>query len=99
MTDTPLHLVLLEFADTSGAAALMDDHNRWIDRGFDDGTFLLTGSVPGRGGAVLLHGVTGDEVDRTVQDDPFVLHGVVTPTVVEIQPSRLAPGWEQLIGG
>lgn len=89
MSDTPLHLVLLEFADTSRAPELMDGHNRWIEQSFDEGSMVLAGSVPGRGGAVIVRGLEGEDVERLVGQDPFVEHGVVVPTAIEIVPSRI----------
>lgn len=94
MPDTPvpqpIHLVLLDFADTSRAGEHMEDHNRWIDAGFDDGGFLMTGSVPGRGGAVVVGGVDEQQVADRVAEDPFVRHGVVTAQIIPIVPSRTA---------
>ena len=89
-TPDPLHLVLLDFADTSRAPEHMAAHNRWIDEGFDSGGFLLAGSVPGRGGAVLIAGADEQQVAAQVAADPFVRHGVVTSQVLQIAPSRIA---------
>ena len=34
----------------------MESHNAWIERGFDEGVFLLTGSLqPKLGGGILVH--------------------------------------------
>lgn len=89
MSDNPLHLVLLEFADTSRAGDHVDGHNEWIDSGFGDGVFLLTGSMPGRGGTVLMNGLDRAGVDERLRADPFVEHGVVVPEIIVIVPSRL----------
>jgi len=67
----------------------MDDHNAWIRRGFKDGVFLLTGSLPaGEGGAVLAHGLTRDALEQRLREDPFVAEGVVDAAIVEIAPGR-----------
>ena len=39
-----MFVISLRFADKAKAASLMDGHNAWIQRGFDDGVFLLVGS-------------------------------------------------------
>jgi hypothetical protein len=47
-----MFIVLLKFSgDRSRAAPLMEGHKAWIKRGFDDGVFLLVGSLqPNQGG-------------------------------------------------
>jgi len=46
-----MFIVLLKFSDNKGQAGeFMEGHNEWIKRGFDDGVFLLVGSLqPGLG--------------------------------------------------
>lgn len=85
-----MFLVTLRFtADRAKAAALMDGHNAWIGRGFDDGVFLLSGSLqPGLGGAVLAHNVSRADLEARVNDDPFVAAGVVSADILEIAPGR-----------
>ena len=53
----PMHIVFLKFsANKSQASRFMDGHKAWIKRGFDDGVFLLAGSLePGLGGGLLAH--------------------------------------------
>jgi uncharacterized protein YciI len=84
-----LFVVLLRFADRSRAGEHVDGHNAWIERGFDDGVFLMTGSLrPALGGTVLAHGTTLADLQERVDADPFVAHGVVTAEILEIAPSR-----------
>jgi uncharacterized protein YciI len=85
-----MFVVTLKFtADKAKAAALTDGHNAWIGRGFDDGIFLLTGSLqPGMGGAVLAHNVSRAGLEARVNQDPFVTEGVVSADVLEIAPGR-----------
>ena len=47
-----MFIVLLRFSDNKGQAGqFMEGHNEWIKRGFDDGVFLLVGSLqPSMGG-------------------------------------------------
>jgi len=67
----------------------MDGHNAWIRRGFEDGVFLLAGSLSaGAGGAVLAHGLTRDALEQRLREDPFVAEGVVDAEIVEIAPGR-----------
>ncbi len=85
-----MFVVTLKFtADKARAAALMDGHNAWIRRGFDDGIFLLTGGLqPGVGGAVLAHNVSRADLEARVNEDPFVAEGVVSADILEIAPGR-----------
>jgi uncharacterized protein YciI len=69
-----MFLVLLKFADNKDKAGqLMDAHNQWIKRGFDEGVFVLAGSLqPQRGGAILAHGTSLTELQARIDADPFV---------------------------
>lgn len=83
-----MFVVLLRFSENRNAAAQhMSGHQKWIRRGLDDGVFLLVGSLPpGLGGAVLAHGTSREELDKRVNDDPFVAQNVVTAEIIEIAP-------------
>lgn len=85
-----MFLVTLKFsANKAKAAQFMDGHNVWIRRGFDDGVFLLTGSLqPAAGGAVLAHNVSRTDLEARVKDDPFVAEDVVQAEIVEIKPGK-----------
>ena len=84
-----MFIITLRFADKTKAPQLMDGHNAWIKRGFDDGVFLLAGSLqPNAGGAVLAHNIARPDVEALVAEDPFVAEGVVTAEIIEIAPGR-----------
>lgn len=84
-----MFVVTLKFADKAKAPQFMEGHNAWIRRGFDDGVFLLVGSLqPNAGGAILAHNVTRNEIEARVEQDPFVAEGVVTAEIIEIAPAR-----------
>lgn len=84
-----MFIVMLKFADKTKAAQLMGQHNDWIAQGFDDGVFVLVGSMkPNAGGAVIAHNATLAEIEARVAQDPFVAEGVVVPYIVEITPNR-----------
>jgi uncharacterized protein YciI len=72
-----MFVVLLRSSDNKGQASqFMEGHNAWIKRGFDDGVFLLVGSLrPNLGGGI-------------VSADPFVAENVVTAEILEIAPSK-----------
>jgi uncharacterized protein YciI len=85
-----MFVVLLKFSNNKGEAGqFMESHNAWIKRGFDDGVFLLTGTIqPKLGGGILAHGTSLPELRARVNDDPFVVHDVVIAEVLEITPGR-----------
>jgi uncharacterized protein YciI len=85
-----MFIVLLKFAANKGRAAeFMEGHKAWIERGFDDGVFVLTGSLrPGLGGAVVAHNTSLPDLQRRVNDDPFVAEGVVGAEVLDVATSR-----------
>lgn len=84
-----MFIVLFELASRGKAAELADGHDAWIARGFDDGVFLLVGGFrPDGGGAVLAHNSTRADLEKRVDDDPFVAEGVVSARVIEVAPWR-----------
>lgn len=95
-----MHIIVLRFGpNRSQAGAWMAEHTRWIQQGIDDGVFLVAGSLDDAlGGAVLAAGVDGETLRARVAQDPFVVHGVVTPEVLGLAPSRMAPRLADLLG-
>ncbi|NEJ02584.1 YciI family protein [Rhizobium ruizarguesonis] len=85
-----MFVVTLKFsANKAKAPALMEGHNAWLKRGFDEGIFLLSGSIqPSAGGAVLAHNTSLADLETRVQQDPFVVEDVVTADILEIAPGR-----------
>ncbi|HTV24769.1 MAG TPA: YciI family protein [Polyangiaceae bacterium] len=96
-----MFIVLLEFADQRAQAAkFMDGHREWIQRGFDEGVFLLAGSLqPGRGGTIVAHATTRAELQRRVDADPFVIERVVSAQIHEVAPSKVDERLQFLLGG
>lgn len=88
-----MFLVMLRFSThRDRAGAFLEAHQAWIRRGFDDGVFLMAGSlVPGLGGAVLAHRVNASELRRRIDDDPFVAEQVVNAEIIEIDPAMTDP--------
>lgn len=85
-----MFIVTLKFtADKSRAPQFMDGHLEWIKRGFEDGVFLLTGSVqPSVGGAVIAHHISRSDLESRVSEDPFVAERIVSADILEIAPGR-----------
>jgi uncharacterized protein YciI len=85
-----MFIVFLRFStNRRNASQFMDRHKAWIKRGFDDGVFLLAGSLePGLGGGILAHNTSLADLQRRVNDDPFVAEDVVTPEIFELDPGK-----------
>ena len=85
-----MFIVLLKFSDNKGQASeFMQGHNEWIKRGFDDGVFLLVGSLqPSLGGAIVAHNTSLIDLQTRVNDDPFVAQNVVSAEILEITPAK-----------
>ena len=86
-----MFVVLLRFAGNKGKAGqFMEPHKAWLQRGFDDGIFLLAGNLqPGLGGAIMAHNSSMPDLQERVNADPFVAEGVVSAEILEISPSRV----------
>jgi uncharacterized protein YciI len=85
-----MFIVQLKFSSNKASAPQhMKAHKAWLARGFDDGVFLLAGSIePGLGGAIIAHKILLSELQARVKEDPFVAGNVVTAEIIEIEPSR-----------
>ncbi|WP_415401293.1 YciI family protein [Tateyamaria sp. SN3-11] len=74
----------------SKAPDFMAAHNDWIAQGFDDGVFLLVGSLkPQGGGAILALGTDMALLEHRVAQDPFVREGIATPHIQQVAPGRV----------
>jgi len=95
-----MHIVLLKFAENKDQAPHhMNAHNAWLKRGFEDGVFVLAGSLqPRRGGAIVAHGCALEELQARVDEDPFVAAKVVEAEIFEISPSKADPRLSFLLG-
>jgi len=85
-----MFFVQLKFStNKSQAGQFMPAHNEWIKRGFDDGVFLLVGSLqPNLGGGILAHNTSFNDLQERVTQDPFVVEEIVTAEILEISPKK-----------
>ncbi len=95
-----MFIVLLEFSGNKGQASrFMEGHNEWLRRGFDDGVFLLVGSLqPNLGGGIVAHNTTLSDLQSRVSNDPFVAENVVSAEILEITPSKADERLKFLLG-
>lgn len=93
-----MFMIFLKFAENRAAAPdHMAGHNDWIAQGFADGKFLFVGSLkPAAGGAILSHGESRAALEARVAADPFVMQGIVTAEIHEIDVKRMIPALDFL---
>jgi len=86
-----MFIVLLKFSTNKAQAGqFMGGHKEWIKRGFDEGVFLLAGSLqPNLGGTVVAHNTSLPDLQSRVNDDPFVAEKVVSAEILEISPAKV----------
>ena len=85
-----MFIILLKFsANKSQAGQFMDAHNAWVQRGVDDGVFLLVGSIkPALGGAILAQDSSMQQLQQRINTDLFVIEDIVSAEIIEIAPNR-----------
>jgi len=65
----------------------LEAHRTWVNKGFAEGVFLLSGpKSPRDGGAILAHGVSRAALDARIAEDPFVVRGLARYIVFEMVP-------------
>lgn len=86
-----MFIVLLTFSENrSKAPDYMQGHKDWIQRGFDDDIFLAVGSLkPNKGGGILVHNTSLDDLQQRVSEDPFVAGKIVDAEILEMAPNRV----------
>lgn len=66
----------------------MTAHGDWLQRGFDDGVFILAGRIlPQDGGSILAHNISRDALVALISEDPFVKNNVVAAEILETLPT------------
>ena len=95
-----MFVILLKFSENkSKAREYMDAHNEWIKQGFQDGVFLLVGSLqPNLGGSVIAYNASLAELQQRVNADPFVAENVVNAEILEIDPKKADERLRFLVG-
>ena len=95
-----MFIVLLKFSSNkSQAGQFMEGHKEWIERGVEDGVFVLVGSLqPNLGGAIVAHNTSLPELQGRVNDDPFVAENIVSAEILEITPAKVDERLKFLLG-
>ncbi len=85
-----MFIILLKFSENKNQAQdHMQGHKRWLQQGFSDDVFILAGSLkPQKGGAILAHNASFDEIQERINADPFVTANVVSAEILELTPAK-----------
>lgn len=85
-----MFIILLKFSSNKGQIdQYTEGHKKWIKSGFDDGIFLVAGSLqPSLGGSIIAHNTSHNELEARINRDPFVVENVVSADILEITPSK-----------
>ena len=88
-----MFIAFLRFSkNKSNAKEYMAAHKDWIQNGVDDEVFLFVGSIqPNLGGMIIAHNITRDAFEARIEEDPFVIHDVVSAEVLEVTASMVDP--------
>lgn len=86
-----MYIIFLEFTEKRDKAKeYMQGHKAWLESGFQQGWFVLTGSLKGSmGGGILAHSASLDRLSRFVNEDPFVRAGIVAPKIIELDAFKV----------
>ena len=92
-------VTLTYLAELDAIDEAMQRHVAYLKKGYSDGVFLASGrQVPRTGGVILAAGVEREELERRIQEDPFVSEDLAEAEIVEFAPSQAAEGLERLRG-
>jgi uncharacterized protein YciI len=87
-----MHIVLLRLVDAANQSAHIDGHKEWLQQAFADEAIIYVGGIHGGGGGVVIAGGIGsEELLARVRMDPFVVEGIVTPEIIELDTTMSDP--------
>ena len=86
-----MFIIFLEFTEKRDKAKeYMEGHKAWLESGFNQGWFVLAGSLKSSaGGSIIAHNASLDNLERFVSADPFVKAGIVAPKIVELEAFKV----------
>jgi uncharacterized protein YciI len=89
--DAPICLILITYiVALDEVDRLMESHVEWLERGYAEGLFLLSGRRNPRTGGVIVCRGHKPEVEALAASDPFVTEGAATTEVIEFNASWAA---------
>jgi uncharacterized protein YciI len=87
-----MHIVVLHLVESANPSEHVEGHKAWLQQGFADEVFFYVGGIHGGGGGVVIAGGIGsEELLARVRKDPFVVEGIVTPEIIELDTTLSDP--------
>jgi uncharacterized protein YciI len=86
-----MHIILQRLVDAANPSEHLEGHKAWLQQGFADEAFFYVGGIPGGGGVVIAGGIGSEELLARVRRDPFVVEGIVTPEIIELDTTLSDP--------
>ena len=91
---------LIYKVDLAKIDARMRAHMTFLRKHYAAGTFLVSGrKIPRDGGIILALAKNRAELERIMQEDPFVKHGLADVRIVEFRASQRADDVPQRVEG
>ncbi|WP_028534307.1 YciI family protein [Paludibacterium yongneupense] len=67
-------------------------HRAFLERQYQAGVFIASGpQIPRAGGVILARGLSREDLQTLLAQDPFALHGLASYSIVEFQARAVAP--------
>lgn len=73
----------------------LESHRLYLDKYYALGKFVCSGRRnPRTGGCIICHNTTAEEIKEIIQGDPFCYKGIADYEILDITPTKCAPGAE-----
>lgn len=79
--------------------AIMGDHMKFLRKYYKVNAFVASGrKVPRTGGIILVLAKSKEEVERIINEDPFVINNLAEYSITEFKTSQVHPELKNLLG-
>lgn len=84
--------------DLSEVDKHLEGHIAFLDKYYNNGTFLLSGrKIPRDGGVIFAQAENKETLETIMKEDPFFKEGLINLDIIEFIPSKSAEGYEAFI--
>lgn len=78
--------------------ATLSAHRAFLDKYYSAGNFITSGpQTPRTGGVILVKGLTRDELNIVITEDPFYQKKVATYQIIEFTPTKFSTGADTIL--
>ena len=78
--------------------ANMKDHMVFLKKYYSEGVFVVSGrKIPRTGGIILAVGKSFEEIEKIINEDPFVARSLAEYTITEFQTSQVHPDLKKFL--